>query len=102
MHQPVNPTWKLHHYYFDGACKPGGPGEGCHESFSVGIFRIEQANGLLLYKRGKVVIRVRGYRSQAEEVYSSARAICKRLNNGESITDWQKDFWAVSKGRKRE
>ena len=91
MHQLVNPTWKLHHYYFDGACKPGGPGEGCHETFSVGIFRIEEKkNGN--WKRGKVQIRIIGLCSQPAEVYSLAEKLCFRLNDPGPCRQTPKDF----------
>ena len=96
MSESGRPEWKLHSYHFDGSCKPGGRSEGCYKSFSVGIFRIEQAKVVYRYKRGKGAIRIHGYKSQEKDVYSLAQKICSRLNDGQPITNWPKDFWVDS------
>ncbi len=79
MSAKVHPDWELHRYYFDGCCKPENSGHNeFNQTFSVGIFRVEQGwKGL---KRGNVKIRIRGYHFQLKEVCQKARDICYELN----------------------
>jgi hypothetical protein len=67
---------------FSGHCAPrenwkcGSP----WQTFSLGIFQwVPKASGEGL-KRGKVVRRVSGKRSDPKPVYDAARAICDELN----------------------
>lgn len=71
---------------FDGAFRPGGPGEltcASQNTFSVGVFQIlPKANGNGT-KRGPVMVRVKGYMSNPDAVYAKAREIVDLLDAGE-------------------
>lgn len=72
-------------YGFDGACRPGGPGEfkyGPQETFSIGIFKILPKASGRGTKRGPVEIRIKGLMSDPEAVYEKAHEIVDLLNKG--------------------
>ena len=67
---------------FSGQCAPSESWSGgsIYRTFSLGIFQwVPKASGEGL-KRGKVVRRVSGKRSDPKPVYDAARAICDELN----------------------
>jgi hypothetical protein len=70
---------------FDGACRPGGPGEfviGFQKTFSVGVFEvIPKASGKGT-KRGATKVRVKGLVSNPNAVYEKAREIAALLDAG--------------------
>jgi hypothetical protein len=66
---------------FDGACKPIGVSFGHYQTFSVGIFQWIPTVDNKGLKRGKVAKRIRGWTSEAEQVYERARAECVRRNS---------------------
>ena len=67
---------------WDGACRPGRTVFPNH-TFSVGIFQWLPKSGGKGVKRGKVVQRIRGPGSRAEEIYAKAQARCDVLNAAE-------------------
>lgn len=68
---------------FDGACRPGGPGEySSQETFSVGVFQLlPKCNGKGT-KRGPVKVRIQGFRKNPHAVYEKAREIVDALDAG--------------------
>lgn len=71
--QPVAGLWD-----FDGACRPGGPGEmGFQSNFSVGVFQwVARSNGKGV-KRGSVAKRITGHVGTPEDVYARAESFCR-------------------------
>ena len=64
---------------FDGACKPGASTFSSN-TFSVGVFKwIPTKDGKRL-KRSRVIKRIRGYVSNAQEVYNKANKLCDELD----------------------
>jgi hypothetical protein len=74
-------TEKILHGY-DGACAPRDMG--CSWStFSVGIFPILKKADGKGFKRGKSLVRVKGYISNSDAVYKEAKRIVDLLDAGE-------------------
>lgn len=51
-------------------------------TFSVGLFKWVAKKGGKGCKSSAILIRVKGYCSQADEVYAKARELCAKLDNG--------------------
>lgn len=68
---------------FSGSCAPRGHEHVSMRTFSVGIFQWVASIDPARPKKGKVKVRVRGWRDMADAVYAEARRICDLLDKGE-------------------
>ena len=67
---------------YSGSCAPGKSQSFGNMMFSVGIFQwLPKASGKGL-KKSAVKFRIKGSSNNPEKVYSQAKIICDKMNNG--------------------
>lgn len=73
---------KAYSHDYSGNCGPGQSQALMNVMFSVGIFQwLPKSSGKGL-KKSAVKFRIKGNVNDAEKVYSQAKIICDKMNNG--------------------
>lgn len=73
---------KEYKHDYSGSCAPGNTSNFGNTIFSVGIFQwLPKSSGKGL-KKSAVKFRIKGNVNNAESVYSQAKIICDKMNNG--------------------
>lgn len=73
---------KAYKHGYSGSCAPGRSQAFMNAMFSVGIFQwLPKASGKGL-KKSAVKFRIKGSSNNPQKVYSQARIICDKMNNG--------------------
>jgi hypothetical protein len=78
-------TKELGKHAYAGNCAPGNrdyPPDVSQETFSFGIFQWVKPEGSKTLRKSAVIVRVKGYVSQAEKVRELTEALIEKLDNG--------------------
>ena len=67
---------------FDGQCSPKNDYPWRHDTFSLGVFEMLKRKSGAGYKRGRVLVRIKGWTSDPDPVYEEARRIKDLLDTG--------------------
>lgn len=73
---------KAYKHDFSGSCAPRKSRSFGNAIFSVGIFQWLPKSSKKGLKKSAVKFRIKGSSSNPEKVYSQARIICDKMNNG--------------------
>lgn len=67
---------------YDGQCSPRNEYKWRHDTFSLGIFPLIRRKSGQGWKRGAVIVRVKGWTSDPDAVYEKAQKIVELLDAG--------------------